>query len=134
MFRRAPELEVLLLERAGGGLVGEWCPVAGRVERGELPRNAARREALEEIGIDVGDLGEPATAWTGATGPRREPIRIFVFAAHVSRTATVVLNYEHSDFKWLPPLRALELLPLRQQRRALELVLERHVPDGQRSR
>ena len=32
---------------------GEWESVSGRLESGESPRAAARREALEETGLDV---------------------------------------------------------------------------------
>ncbi len=50
--------EVLLQLRSGTGFMdGHWaCAAAGHVERGETAPQAARREAREEIGVEVGDL------------------------------------------------------------------------------
>ena len=42
--------EVLLMRRSDSG---EWCPISGIVEPGESPDVTARREALEETGVDV---------------------------------------------------------------------------------
>lgn len=124
LFRRVPELEVLLLERAGGGLVGEWCPVAGHVEGGERPHQTAVREVHEETGLRLEPLGEPDTVWAA----RRRgggALTIHVFSAVVPAEAEVQLNYEHTAHRWCSPARAQSLLPLAQQRRALRRVLER---------
>lgn len=50
--------EVLLQLRQNTGYMdGHWAAAAaGHVERGETAYNAARREAHEEIGVEVGDL------------------------------------------------------------------------------
>ena len=32
---------------------GYWCPVSGRVERGETPEEALKREVMEEVGLYV---------------------------------------------------------------------------------
>jgi 8-oxo-dGTP pyrophosphatase MutT (NUDIX family) len=50
--------EVLLQLRQGTGYMdGHWAAAAaGHVERGETAYAAARREAAEEIGVDLGDL------------------------------------------------------------------------------
>ncbi|MDX3312921.1 NUDIX domain-containing protein [Streptomyces sp. NPDC054884] len=69
VFRDA-EGQVLLVEpnyRAG------WALPGGTIEsdEGESPRQAARRETLEEIGLDR-ELGRlPAVDWS--TGPKRPP-------------------------------------------------------------
>ena len=36
---------------------GYWYPPGGRIEEGESPEAAARRELNEELGLDVADLG-----------------------------------------------------------------------------
>lgn len=46
--------EILLLKRAvGGAMAGQWFLPGGMVEEGELPEEGARRELVEEAGIDV---------------------------------------------------------------------------------
>jgi len=46
--------EMLLIRRAQGVAKGGfWCFPGGHVERGETPRQAVRRELLEELGIEV---------------------------------------------------------------------------------
>ncbi len=46
-----PSRRVLLIRH---NVLGRWLPPGGHVEAGELPPAAARREVLEEVGIDVG--------------------------------------------------------------------------------
>ena len=46
--------DLLLLRRAGTGLAdGFWAPPGGHLEAGETPREAAVREAREELGIEL---------------------------------------------------------------------------------
>jgi dATP pyrophosphohydrolase len=124
LFRATPALEVLLLERAGGGLVGEWCPVAGRVEVGELPPETAVREVHEETGLSLERLGEPDTVWA-ARERGGGALTIHVFSALVDEDVEVELNYEHTAYRWCTPERAQNLLPLAPQRRALARLLYR---------
>ncbi len=59
LLRDAPGgTEVLLQLRRGTGFMdGHWAAAAaGHVERGETADGAARREAREEIGVEVGEL------------------------------------------------------------------------------
>jgi 8-oxo-dGTP diphosphatase len=70
----ASGLEVLLMLREGTGYMdGHWATVAGHVEQGESCEQAAVREVLEEVGVDitVEDL-EPLTAMHRSSSP--EPI------------------------------------------------------------
>lgn len=52
------EDEILLLQRAeGSAMAGQWFLPGGFVEPGELPEEGARRELLEEGGVQIdGDL------------------------------------------------------------------------------
>lgn len=45
--------EVLLIRRGSGALQGYWSLPGGHVEAGERTREAARREVLEETGVDA---------------------------------------------------------------------------------
>jgi ADP-ribose pyrophosphatase YjhB (NUDIX family) len=54
---------VLLVRRADNG---EWTPVTGIVDPGEHPAQTARREVLEETGVDC---EVEALAWVNVTPP-----------------------------------------------------------------
>src|SRR6478609_5205799 len=45
--------QILLLKRAGGALSGQWFLPGGAVEPAELPEDGARRELLEESGLEI---------------------------------------------------------------------------------
>ena len=45
---------LLLLKRSDSGC---WGPPGGATENGEVVEEAARRETLEETGLQVGDIG-----------------------------------------------------------------------------
>jgi 8-oxo-dGTP pyrophosphatase MutT (NUDIX family) len=64
---------VLLVDRSGAVLLqhrdghtsvspNQWSLPGGRIETGETPEGAARRELLEETGLTAGDLD---TLWSG---------------------------------------------------------------------
>ncbi len=83
------EEKFLLLKRSEqNSSPGEWVFPGGKIEDGENPREAAKRELKEETGpnyIGEGELGY----W-----------KIYPFHLKVQEKE-VELDYEHSDFKWL---------------------------------
>lgn len=48
--------KTLLAKRKGSHGSGMWGTMGGHVEFGETPMEAAKREALEELGIEIGNL------------------------------------------------------------------------------
>ena len=76
-----------------------WVPPGGAVELGETPREAAKREILEECGVvaDVGPL-------IGVYVSRAEDFLAFGFLAEVSSgTPTVPEGDEIVDVGWFDP-------------------------------
>ena len=63
LYRLAPDLEVLLVHPGGPYWRrkdrGAWQIPKGKIDAGETPEDAARREAREEIGLELNDALHP---------------------------------------------------------------------------
>jgi ADP-ribose pyrophosphatase YjhB (NUDIX family) len=68
---------------------GKWCFPCGYVEWGEDIRDAARREAHEEAGIEVA-LGDPVHVETNLHQPDKPTVGICFAATMVDPSATPV--------------------------------------------
>jgi len=79
---------------AGPGL---WEGVSGRVQAGEDPIAAARREVIEETRLRVEVQARPVTAYAALR--RGEPMIVIVFRAQ-HREGEVVLSEEHDAYRW----------------------------------
>jgi 8-oxo-dGTP diphosphatase len=79
---------------AGPGL---WEGVSGRVQAGEDPIAAARREVIEETGLCVNVHARPVTAYAALR--RGEPMTVIVFRAD-HQEGEVVLSEEHDAYRW----------------------------------
>lgn len=93
--------EVLLLKRQGGALSGQWFLPGGAVERGELPEEGARRELIEETGLDIEGEIELVGAY---------PMWVYggdclqlSYRARV-QDGDVVVSDEHSGARWVDPV------------------------------
>jgi 8-oxo-dGTP pyrophosphatase MutT (NUDIX family) len=96
VFRRMPDgIEVLMLHRAqrGADYEGDWAwtPPAGARLPGEPIEACARRELLEETGLDLAprltDCG--SDDW-------------WVYVAEAPADARVMLDREHDRYEWSP--------------------------------
>lgn len=91
--------QVLVLKRGDGtwGMPGGWADV------GESPFESAKRETLEETGLDVKPVGYIAVTYkTPKTYPGfASQVNICVAVEPVSGDQKVSLSHEHSDYKWI---------------------------------
>lgn len=98
--------QVLVLERspARGGY---WNLVAGGVEAGEAPADAAARELVEETGL-VADVQALAVelSYAGASGP----VRLDAFVADAPSGWEPSLDDEHVSYRWCTAREAVALL------------------------
>jgi len=100
---------VLLLRRSAGKdeAPGQWETGSGRVEPGESPAEAARREAREETGLEVEVLGELG-AHRFLRGPEQVETVSIVLRCRAPAGA-VVLSPEHDRARWVPIATAADL-------------------------
>jgi dihydroneopterin triphosphate diphosphatase len=109
------EKEFLLLERRRPP--GFWQSVTGSLEWGEFPDRAARREVIEETGIQQGVLVNlqwtqvyeilPAFGKTYAPGVTRNLEH--AFSLRLPRRVPVVMSdSEHVQYRWVSDAEALE--------------------------
>lgn len=96
-------LEVLLLRRAAGmRCTGAWEIVHGRIEAGERPEVAARREVAEETALPIAMLYN-ITMGGFYLHRQGELALTVVFCALVAPNAPQpVLGEEHDSHRWLP--------------------------------
>lgn len=113
--------EVLLLKRTQT-LIGEWCQVAGSIEEGETAWQAALRELDEETGLKPNALYSADTCEQFYETDRDAITIAPVFVAFIDNTAEVLLNHEHSEFRWVSFEEAAELVAFGGQRRVLRWI------------
>lgn len=104
---RDDALEVLLLRRARNRTRGgTWEGVHGKIDPGETPAAAARRELREETGctpLAFYNLSRVEQFYDHAADA---VVLIPAFVAFVAADAVIHLSEEHDTLLWLPPVDA----------------------------
>jgi ADP-ribose pyrophosphatase YjhB (NUDIX family) len=101
--------QVLLVQRSAHQFgAGKWCFPCGYVEWGEDIREAARREAREEAGIEI-TLGDPVYVETNYHQAGKPTVGIWFAAQMVDPDATPVAGDDAVGVGWFdmtspPPL------------------------------
>ncbi|HWQ23500.1 MAG TPA: NUDIX domain-containing protein [Gaiellaceae bacterium] len=121
VHRPGPEFLVLLRVPERGGY---WHLVAGGVEQGETPEEAAARELAEEAGPLRSVELRPIPLRLGYEAPRG-PIRLHPFSAQAPAGWEPVLNEEHVEYRWCSAAGAQRLLAYPEPRAALAWVARR---------
>ncbi len=116
--------EILLLKRAKEFMHGIWCHVAGRVENGEKAWEAALREIKEETGLIPESFYSADFCEQFYEYDKNEISIVPAFVAFVNHTDKVILNNEHSEFKWISINKAKEMVAFGGQRNLYEFINE----------
>ena len=126
----SPRRALFLKRGPGGDYPGYWCFPGGHLEGNETPEEAAKREAIEEIGslpkgertllarnISLCDLAASAAGGTGAASADALPVAaapeaplplatkvvdFTTFLQEVDAPFDVVKDGEHTGFAWAP--------------------------------
>jgi 8-oxo-dGTP pyrophosphatase MutT (NUDIX family) len=111
--------EVLVLHRSPAG-DAYWHVVAGAVEQGESHAEAAARELVEEIGLQVPlvdlereyvyPLSQESARSRARFAPGIEEVVVRCFTVEAPADWEPTLNEEHDDYRWCTPPEAAELL------------------------
>jgi 8-oxo-dGTP diphosphatase len=95
---------VLMVQRSARQFgAGRWCFPCGYVEWGEDIREAARREAREEAGVDVA-IGDPVHVETNRHQADRPTVGVWFGATMVDPGAAPVAGDDAVGVGWFDPL------------------------------
>lgn len=90
--------KILLVKRGVEPGVGLWAVPGGRVDFGEPWREAARRETLEETGLEI-DVGE--IAWVGEVISEEHHFAVVDFFGTVSG-GRLAPGSDAAEVRWVP--------------------------------
>lgn len=106
------EVKMLLMKRVKGGF---WCHVAGSIEEDETGIDAIVREFKEETQIEASNLYNAQFLEQFYEASVNVIQLIPVFVVMCPPEQEVVLNEEHTEYKWCSLEEALELAPFPNQ-------------------
>lgn len=94
--------EILLMHRTAGAYIGYWGLIAGAIEWGEEVEDALKREAMEEIGVELGDI-KFVGKYYDKIG--RHPTKTFICLPHTCKIikGTPSPVSECDEVKWFKP-------------------------------
>src|SRR5690348_2027822 len=107
------ENRILLIQQGKGQTdEGQWGVPAGKLERGETPEMAAKRELFEETGIQLHSLSQ--FVYLGTLYIRKPDLDYiyYMFKIHLDQRPPIQLSFEHSNYRWATN-EDLKGLPLR---------------------
>ena len=92
--------KILLGKRLNAQGHGTWAPPGGHLEYGESFEECARREALEETGLTVGDLQQVTTINNVDTVVNNHGVTIFMYAQYIGGEPKVMEPEKCESWHW----------------------------------
>jgi dihydroneopterin triphosphate diphosphatase len=119
------DMEFLLLKRSPEQYYPNlWQMVSGKIKENETAYRTALREIKEETSLT------PEKFWVAPTvnsfyAPDKDYICLLpVFAAKVKYDSKIILSKEHTEFKWVNPEEAKNLLAWDGQRKSIDVIVD----------
>lgn len=104
---------------------GEWELMYGRIDQHEELFEALRREVMEETGIERFQIKRLLRIWHFYRGEKKAETEIHGFTFHcIVQSQEVVLSSEHSEYRWVTPEEALELVTVAGIREDVKFFIE----------
>lgn len=92
--------EVLLIRRRGVHGSGTWSTPGGHLDPGESPETCARREAEEEVGVEVGRIRFRAVTNDVFEAEGRHYVTLWMEGDYLRGEPRVRATYEMSEARW----------------------------------
>lgn len=118
------EFKILLMKRVKGDF---WCHVAGKVEANETASQAILREIREETHIQPQHLFSADYIEQFYEASLNVIEMIPAFVGFCSENQTVILNDEHTEYRWCSLPEAKTLVVFSNQRKLYDFVWENFV-------
>lgn len=116
--------KMLLLERVKGGY---WCHVAGGIEEEETGWQTIVRELKEETQIEDVELHSADFLEQFYEAHKNRIMVIPCFVMFCKPNQEVVLNHEHTDYRWCSLEEAKQLAPFANQHQLYDHVWQNYV-------
>lgn len=106
--------KVLLLKRNDPFHQGEWEIPYGRLDQHEEILEGLSRELWEETGITTFSVIKVVRLWHIYRGEKSAETEVFGTTFHIQvASPTITLSDEHSEYQWVDPASALELITVK---------------------
>jgi 8-oxo-dGTP diphosphatase len=92
---------------------GQWEIGYGRLDQFENPQQALHREIKEELGLTDIEIVKILTTWQMFRGSKKADNELIGITFHCrTQTKQIKLSDEHSQYKWVEPEKALEMVKI----------------------
>ena len=110
-FVNSGEILIIQRDKSLDWQPAEWEIIYGRLDQFETPEDGLQREAKEEIGLTDLVIGNVLSTWHIYRGDKSADNELIgITYACQTNTRDIKLSYEHSEYRWVKPEQALELI------------------------